>query len=563
MEPEANVCKTALDIIRSANLTPTEHLILEKFLDEAVDPSYAARYLLQRLNENPGRDTEAGLRVFEQDWKRLVSKFTKCEEIPLHLQSLLKRRDSLNCCCMVIHRDRLDKNATFNVEPAWIIPPSIFDDDELTHNSPLLLLLEGFLTPDGVRRLQSILQACTEEAPALQNLFLLSPAVHSAFRDGRVQITRGLGPNPPKKVDINSKEIDYLAITCPPEECTGLTLSNGDPFNGYVHMFTMYTQDPSLYCLPSEELFRMHFKIATALHLFFVEDRISTGWTRPSYVALNKTACKIIRRCWHFVPKFIRVWCYHILLKIGKRLYSPHCSAVIHQLPLGLYLKPCFRSRFNEAKALQIVEKYTSITAPLCVDTFEDKGKVMLVMTRIRGDGLNKVFHRLSYQQREQLSIDLGMVVKQLRMVPNTTPYRLANALGGPLLDVRLPETQEGPCGPYNKCSDFHNYLIHKYVWPKTKESVAAVHSQEYRSFFTHADLNPTNIMIDQGKLSGILDWECAGFYPEYWEFTKGIYCVENDKAREKIIRDAFPDDNYEDELKAEKLLWRETPLGL
>lgn len=78
MEPEANVCKTALDIIRSANLTPTEHLILEKFLDEAVDPSYAARYLLQRLNENPGRDTEAGLRVFKQDWKRLVS---KCEPL--------------------------------------------------------------------------------------------------------------------------------------------------------------------------------------------------------------------------------------------------------------------------------------------------------------------------------------------------------------------------------------------------------------------------------------------------------------------------------------------------
>lgn len=42
---------------------------------------------------------------------------------------------------------------------------------------------------------------------------------------------------------------------------------------------------------------------------------------------------------------------------------------------------------------------------------------------------------------------------------------------------------------------------------------------------FTHADLNMRNILVDEdGKLSGIVDWECAGWYPEYWEYTKAHF---------------------------------------
>lgn len=32
------------------------------------------------------------------------------------------------------------------------------------------------------------------------------------------------------------------------------------------------------------------------------------------------------------------------------------------------------------------------------------------------------------------------------------------------------------------------------------------------------------NILVEHGKLSGMVDFGCAGFYPEYWEYTKGIY---------------------------------------
>jgi len=58
---------------------------------------------------------------------------------------------------------------------------------------------------------------------------------------------------------------------------------------------------------------------------------------------------------------------------------------------------------------------------------------------------------------------------------------------------------------------------------------------EDHGIVMTHGDLNPRNIMItwesDQGslrtvkdiKVSGILGWESAGWYPEYWEFVKAL----------------------------------------
>lgn len=38
---------------------------------------------------------------------------------------------------------------------------------------------------------------------------------------------------------------------------------------------------------------------------------------------------------------------------------------------------------------------------------------------------------------------------------------------------------------------------------------------------FTHGDLHFSNILVGgDGHISGIIDWEFAGWYPVYWEYT-------------------------------------------
>lgn len=45
-----------------------------------------------------------------------------------------------------------------------------------------------------------------------------------------------------------------------------------------------------------------------------------------------------------------------------------------------------------------------------------------------------------------------------------------------------------------------------------------------HRITFTHGDLKAYNILVgDDGHLSGFLDWESAGWYPEYWDFTTAM----------------------------------------
>jgi Ser/Thr protein kinase RdoA (MazF antagonist) len=41
---------------------------------------------------------------------------------------------------------------------------------------------------------------------------------------------------------------------------------------------------------------------------------------------------------------------------------------------------------------------------------------------------------------------------------------------------------------------------------------------------FTHGDLDPRNILVENGRVSGIVDWEQAGWYPEYWEYIKTMW---------------------------------------
>ena len=76
MAPNISILDSTLDLITSAKLTPTEHLLLKGFLTEAVDPEYAAQYISQRIEGRGDRNIEEALRELKQDWKQLV---LKCE----------------------------------------------------------------------------------------------------------------------------------------------------------------------------------------------------------------------------------------------------------------------------------------------------------------------------------------------------------------------------------------------------------------------------------------------------------------------------------------------------
>jgi thiamine kinase-like enzyme len=48
--------------------------------------------------------------------------------------------------------------------------------------------------------------------------------------------------------------------------------------------------------------------------------------------------------------------------------------------------------------------------------------------------------------------------------------------------------------------------------------------AKRHRIVFSHNDLSPRNVLVDSwGRLVGILDWEMAGWFLEYWEYTAAL----------------------------------------
>lgn len=169
---------------------------------------------------------------------------------------------------------------------------------------------------------------------------------------------------------------------------------------------------------------------------------------------------------------------------------------------------------------------------------------------------MDQVIHRMTNDERKTLGKDLGNCISQRRHIPNHSKYRIANTLGGPIYDHRF---EEGYCGPFNLKADFIDFLTKDFEDCRHEPSVSALYEKHHEIYFTHSDLYRTNIYVQAGQLSGIVDWEHAGFKPEYWEYTRALRAHFAPRDQREIIDNCFHED-YKDELEAEMFLWRLDP---
>ena len=98
--------------------------------------------------------------------------------------------------------------------------------------------------------------------------------------------------------------------------------------------------------------------------------------------------------------------------------------------------------------------------------------------------------------------------------------------------------------GPFTIVKDFNDWVdlaIIPHSAPMSKRHAPPPYCPHLRYLlpdkgeihFTHADLTLYNIMVSglpgQRRVSGIVDWEQAGWYPEYWEYCKMHIAVHED----------------------------------
>lgn len=238
---------------------------------------------------------------------------------------------------------------------------------------------------------------------------------------------------------------------------------------------------------------------------------------------------------WRFVPSSIRITSYKLLQSLGTFLYG--CSneyTIVQRLPFGLYLKSQSEpdAARNEFNALQLVRKYTSIPAPQALDLVIKPAprhdafaspETYLIMTRLPGHPLSQCQEVLSDADCEQVIAQLREYTAEIRNIPKKVNSEMAicNSLGEACRD---PRVRGGDAvGPFSDESAFSQTL--RYSDDPSRRGHEIV--------YTHADLNPRNILVDKfrgpdgswsWRVTGIVDWESSGYYPEYWEYTKAMF---------------------------------------
>jgi hypothetical protein len=112
---------------------------------------------------------------------------------------------------------------------------------------------------------------------------------------------------------------------------------------------------------------------------------------------------------------------------------------------------------------------------------------------------------------------------------------RICSITGKAIRSVRVPNHS---VGPYESESEFNDYLLstasdHSFASRELFEEKLSfarkMQSLRHAIVYTHGDLEHHNIMVYNGHLSGFIDWESAGWYPEYWEFTTALRLCPKD----------------------------------
>jgi serine/threonine protein kinase len=184
--------------------------------------------------------------------------------------------------------------------------------------------------------------------------------------------------------------------------------------------------------------------------------------------------------------------------------------------------------RAAEAYNMEYVRKQTRINIPTVHLVFYHAGCTYIVMDYISGRTLQDIWTSVSESQRLAWASQLTDIIAELRALPSmdcTTP--------GPL-DPSKEDKCEGQwftnfgAGPF----DSHHDLS---IWLNRKLSIARRGGNETSSYpkfedtcrlvFTHQDVAARNIILDDDDHLWVIDWELAGWYPEYFEYA----CIASD----------------------------------
>ncbi|KAL5332672.1 kinase-like domain-containing protein [Aspergillus crustosus] len=192
--------------------------------------------------------------------------------------------------------------------------------------------------------------------------------------------------------------------------------------------------------------------------------------------------------------------------------------------------------RRTEADAMCLVGKHTSIPAPRVWQSRFTPDVGAIKMSLIPGTRLEEKWDTLEATDKERICREVWYLTFQFHFVPQPEELShlfVCSADGSPLQHPMFKDWEEQP---RHLMSDAmvraRIYDLYLRAEGRLYEDILSdMLPRAQASIFTHGDIKPHNILIDeQNKVTGILGWEHAGWYPDYWEYAQAIrYDLQGD----------------------------------
>lgn len=194
-----------------------------------------------------------------------------------------------------------------------------------------------------------------------------------------------------------------------------------------------------------------------------------------------------------------------------------------------------YRVRRAESEAMNTVaaQKRTTVPLPWVKSTSfrptehyasEDYGEIK--MTYIQGSTLESKWDTLDQESKELVCREIWDIVWRIRDIERTDLvggiYQCA-ADGTPPKGIL--EDLHKPARPLTSDGEVRARLYERYLHAGgrvLRDLLPELLPRSEHSVFTHGDIAPWNVMVDdQNKITGILGWKFAGWYPDYWEYAQ------------------------------------------
>ncbi|KAF9062652.1 kinase-like domain-containing protein [Rhodocollybia butyracea] len=238
----------------------------------------------------------------------------------------------------------------------------------------------------------------------------------------------------------------------------------------------------------------------------------------------------------------------------GTRISNVYYGVDVVDIGDGYIVKFGTSVTAREAEATELVATHTSIPVARIHATLYDEvtSITYIVQDRIHGERLDKLLPTLDAEKLQVIEKELQFIFSQLSSLDT---HGSMGMVGKPTYFLDFHPFAPDDLGSWRATTalgfvtwiiDATNISTDVTVF---KPIDSDIFDNEKPHIFSHGDLVPENILVHDGHISGIIDWEYAGWYPYFWNAYIALRRPFVDSQWKKMIRNTMVTYNREREV--------------